>query len=316
MSRTLRNNHGMRRLLLLVLIVTATAGNPASALAQTEPTEITVAFFAPSVFFDDSIARAGFISTLAAQIESEVGVTVRGINTSSARDLGSADFAIVDGQYFAGAEPGAPLLSTRTDGETAAALALIVASDGPNRVSDLQGGTLILPRVGDQLEAFVGAEILRGEIDAVDFFADIQFTSNVESALSAVSSGRADATVAFSDYGSRGGLSVIDRFSEAPLPVVVQLNDALPTELVESVRSAFRGATGNGEIGGFSSYDRDAVSHFQRTANRARPERSPQMTPARTITMPLGDVELPDVDEDLPLPNPVGLLAVPPMEEL
>ena len=315
MSRTRRHRHSRRQIhIFAVLLCTTLAGvNP--AWSQTEEAEITVAFFAPSVYFDDSVARAGFISNLARQIENEIGVPVRGTNTSSARDLGNADFAIVDGQYFAGTDPGVPILSASSDGNTAKRLALIVASGGPGRLSDLRGSTLILPRVGDQLESFVSAEILRGEIDAADFFGDIQFTSNIESALSAVTSGRADATVAFADYAERAGLEALDRYSEAPLPVVVQLNDSLSDETVEAVRAALRRANGNAEIRSFASFDRDAVSSFQRAARRERPQRNPLMTPARTVTIPLGDVELPDAEEALPVPSPIGLFVVPPMEE-
>ncbi len=298
----------------LALSILLLCGSPLLAHAQ-DGEELTIAFFAPSVYFEDSLARASFVSSLAAQIEAQLGQTVRGINISSAGDLDSADFAIVDGQYFSGRQSGSPLLSARTDGSTTKELALVVASSGIDSLSELRGGTLILPRVGDQLESFVGAQVLQGEIDPSDFFGDIEYTSNIESALSAVASGRADATVAYNEYAGRSGLRSLQTYSEAPLAVAVQLNSGVDEATADVVRAALRDNSGSGGIGGFGSYDGDSVSSFRRAANRDREDRQPQMTQARTVTIDAGDVELRDVQEELPIGNPVRLLTVPTLEE-
>lgn len=296
-----------RTLALSVLLLSSV---PLVAQAQ-DGDELTIAFFAPSIYFEDSLARASFVSSLAAQIEAQLGRTVRGINISSASDLADADFAIVDGQYYSGRQSGSPLLSARTDGSTTKRLALVVGSSGLGSLSELRGGILILPRVGDELESFVGAQVLRGEIEPSAFFGEIEYTSNIESALSAVASGRADATVAYDEYGGRSGLRVLQTYSEAPLAVAVQLNSEVDEATADIVRAALRDNSGSGGIGGFGSYDGDGVSSFRRAANREREDRQPQMTQARTVTIDAGDVELREVPEDLPTANPVGLVALP-----
>lgn len=296
----------------LALSVTATSDR---ASAQEEPDELTVAFFAPSLYFSDSVARAGFISSLAERVEEEIGRPVRGINISRSSDLSGADFAIVDGQHYAGSEQGRAFLSAESDGATSAQLALIAGAGGPTRVSELRGATLILPRVGDTLEDFLAAEVLRGEVSPAEFFGQIEYTSNVESALSAVSSGRADATLAFAEYGDGGGLSVLERYSEAPYAVLIQLDDRLPDDVAEGVQRAVRSMSGSGSISGFSSYDSDSVSSFRRAASRSRPSRAPIMLRARTVEVDVGDLELEEVEEALPLPAPVGLIRVPEMDE-
>lgn len=296
--------------LFSLLIVWATAS---SAIAQDG--EITIAFFAPNVYFDDSLARASFISELASQVESSVGVPVRGTNISSASDLDNAHFAIVDGPFFAGDRIGEPILSARSSQGTAQQLALLVAPSGESDLSGLRGSTLILPRSGSELLSFVSSEILRGEIEAADFFGDIQYTSNIESALSAVASGRADATVGFADYASHAGLRAIERFADAPLPVVVQIDSDLDPDLVDGVRAALRGVSRQGSITGFTSVDSGSLSSFRRAANHSRPTRTPRMTPTRTITIEPGGLYLPGGEEPLPVPSPISLIDLPDMEE-
>jgi hypothetical protein len=313
-----RGRSGLARLTpptLLCLVVVASTLAGGARVAEAQPDEITIAFFAPSVYYSDSVARAGFVNGVASAVGEAVGVRARGLNVSRASDLDDADFAIVDGIYFADNETGTPLASAQSGGSNSAPLAILVGASGPSRLSDLRGGSLILPRVGDGLVDFVSHTVLHGEIDADAFFGEVEYASNIESALTSVGSGRADATLTFASYAGRSGLTVLDTYGEAPLPVVVQLNDDLPDEFARRVADAIREAEGSGEISGFGRYDGDAVGSFRRDASRARPSRDPLMVRPRSVSVAPGEISLPERDEDLTLGSPVDFVIVPAMEE-
>jgi hypothetical protein len=288
---------------------------PAPTSAQEPRDGITIAFFAPSIYFRDSVARAGFIGSLAAEVEAEIGLPVRGINVSSASDLAGTDIAIIDGMYFAGSRRGVPLLSAEADFGVEDRLALLVSSDGPSELHELRGATLILPRVGNRLEDFVTSQILRSEMPADEFFGEIQHTSSIESALSAVAQGRADATVAFSSYVARSGLRVVDRYANAPAPVLVQLSDTLSADIVSAIQRAVRSTSARDELSGFVGYDPDSVAGFRRHSRGSRPERTPLMVRSRSITVRLGSLDIIGGDEELSIAPPVDLFEIPELVE-
>jgi ABC-type phosphate/phosphonate transport system substrate-binding protein len=299
---------------LAVLLATTSLALPSvPARAQDDP--LTLAFYAPNLFFSDSVARAGFVRSIAAQLESELGIDVEGVNLSSPEGLDRADFAIVDGIVYAARPRGEPIGAAEGASGREAPLALIVTSSGPSRLADLAGRTLLLPRGSERLEDFVTARVLHGEMRASEFFGAIEYASNVESALASVLSGDADVTLAFAEYGSRSGLRVLGRYDEAPLPVVVQLNGDLDPELARRVAEALRRTSGTGEIRGFTTFDDGVVRTFGRRSTREREMPQPLMTRARNVTLDPGDIGLPDVQEPLLLGSPVELLRLPEMEE-
>ncbi len=307
-----------RSSLLLVAALTATlvatlALHPRPARAQSE--ELTIAVFAPTVRFADSVARARYATELAEALSAETGLTVRGVSVSGPSDLEGAHLAIIDGTYRSGGSEGEAILSGRVDGETTAPLALVVRGDGPARLSELRGGTLILPRSGELIEALVGSEVLHGEQHPSEFFGAVERTANIESALSAVAGGRADATVAFARDAEGAGLRVLQTLSAAPFPVVVVLDGDLDGATVDRLREALTSVRASGEPSRFGSFDSDALERFQRAARRAPPEPSPQMAPPRDVDFDPGALALdPDVAEPLPGPRRDGAIAVPPMD--
>lgn len=299
----------------LNVVVLLSAAHSSSTWAQDPPDDITIALFAPSIYFEDTVARASFISTVAGAIESEIGIPVMGVNFSSASDLDDVDFAIVDGFYFADSEIGDPLASAEHDGDTTAALGLLVGSStGFESLSDLRSSRLILPRQNDLLEDFISAVVLHGELDAEEFFGEIEYTSNIESALSAVSQGRADATFGFAEYGSRSGLFVLAEYDDGPMPVVVQLNDDLSDDFADQVADAFQSISSRDPLDGFTRFDSGGVSAFSSDAARRRPSITPLMARGRSFSMVPADVSLPDFEESLSIGPAVELIEIPTME--
>ena len=300
--------------ILTVMVLLGTA-DASPAWAQDLPDDITIALFAPSIYFEDTVARASFISTVAGAIESEIGVPVMGVNFSSAGDLDDVDFAIVDGIYFADSEVGDPLASAEHDGDTTASLGLLVGSfTGFESLADLRSSRLILPRQNDLLEDFISAVVLHRELDADEFFAEIEYTSNIESALSAVSQGRADATFGFAEYGSRGGLFALAEYDDGPMPVVVQLNDDLSDDFADLVAEAFQSISSRNPLDGFTRFDSGGLSTFTSDAARRRPSRAPLMARGRSFSMDPADVSFPDFDESLSIGPAFELIEIPTME--
>lgn len=299
----------------LALLAALAVGAPRGVAAQEEGQSLTIAFYTPNVYFTDSVSRAGFIATLASQVEAATGVSVEGVNLSSPEHLDDADFAIVDGIVYSDHPRGEPIGAAQSAEGREAPMALIVSASGPTRLADLAGRTLLLPRGSDRLVDFVTAEVLHDEIGAAEFFGHIEYTSNVESALASVASGDADATLAFADYGSRNGLNVLERYGEAPMPVVVQLDASLDADLAHRVGEAIRSTATTGEIEGFTSYDDGVLRAFDRRSTRGRDLPTPVMARSRNVTVAPGDIELPDVEEPLVLGRPVDLVVLPEMEE-
>lgn len=298
---------------LVAACVVTLAPPPRPAHAQGE--ELTIAVFAPTVRFADSVARARYATELAESLSAETGLTVRGVSVSGPADLDGAHLAVVDGTYRSGGSSGEAILSGRIDGETSAPLALVVRSDGATRLADLRGGTLILPRAGDLLEELVTNEVLHGEQHVSEFFGSVDRTANVESALSAVAGGRADATVAFARDAEGAGLRVLQTLSAAPFPVVVVLDEGLDGATVERLREALAAVRASGEPSRFGGLDDDALERFRRAARRTPPERSPQMAPPRDVDFDPGALALdPDVSEPLPAPRREGTIAVPALD--
>ena len=289
--------------------------SPGSVWSQDPPDDITVGLFVPSIYFEDTVARASFISTVAGAIESEIGIPVMGVNFSSAGDIDDVDFAIVDGIYYSDSEVGNPLASAEHDGDTTAPLGLLVGSStGFESLSDLRSSRLILPRQNDLLEDFIGAIVLHGELDADEFFGEIEYTSNIESALSAISQGRADVTFGFAEYGSRGGLFVMEEYDDGPMPVVVQINDDLSDDFVDQVAEAFRSIGARAPLEGFSRFDSEGLSGFSSDAARNRPSRTPLMARGRSFSMDPADISLSDFEESLSIGPAVELIEIPTME--
>ncbi len=286
------------------------AASSARTQTEPEPEPLTVALFAPGVYFDDSVARAGFVSSFAAELEARLERPVRGVNLSSASDLSDADIAIVDGMYLAGSSTGTPIMSARRDGSTSASLSLVVASSGPTRLADLRGTRLILPRSGGLLESLVSNRFLRGELEADEFFESIELTSNVESALSAVESGRAAAPLAVSARGP-GGRRALAWGPPGPRAVVVLLETDLDDATREAVREVAAGASSIG-FSGFGSFDSGALTDFRGRANRGRATREPRLATSRRVEVEAGRIRLPEPEsEGIAPPAEAELIAIP-----
>ncbi|MBN1946465.1 MAG: hypothetical protein JW797_12390 [Bradymonadales bacterium] len=307
------SNQVGRLLAALVACLLLTAAS--TALGQEPAQSLTIAFYAPSVYFENSVARAGFIDNLASRLETELSLRVQGQNLSNPDALTDADLAIVDGPYFASNRIGTPLASAEASFGTSGPLALLVSSSGPRRLSELRGRTLILPRGCPRLVDFITGTVLVGEISAEAFFGGIEYTANFESALSAVEQGRADATLGFADQAGASGLRTLDSYGVAPMPVVVAIAEGIDPALVERIGEVIRSYRGDQSIRGFSSYDSTSVSRFQTGCSTNAPQRTMLMTRPGMVTMEGWEIDLPTAVEPFPLTPPAVLLVVPPLEE-
>ncbi|MCA9563526.1 MAG: hypothetical protein KC561_08555 [Myxococcales bacterium] len=298
------------RVAFIVTFLVSTLGVASAVWAQ--PSEVTIGLFAPSVRFEDSVARAAYINQLAASVEEESGISVRGINLSDPSDLDDVDFAVVDGLYQAREHVGRSILTLEIDGQSSLELGIYSASN--ERLSELAGQDLLLPRSGGALERLISTRALYSEVATDEFFGEVDSASNFESAVSSVQSGRAAATAGFDHFVNE--LELVVSLGSGPTPEFVIINTSLPAELVEEVSDAVRSHAGRAPFSGVSPGASPSMGTFERSLSGSRLERQPIMAASRNVTIELGPLRLPeDEEEPVAFPQPGEMLSLPPLEQ-
>ena len=281
----LRSHHiSLARKLAAFLVPALLAASLSNAHAQ----EVTMAVFAPSIDFGDSIGMAGYGERLAGQVASKSGVRVRVLALARAGDLqararsGSIDYAVVGGAYASVAGLGKPIAHA-----VGAVRIVVAAKPGTGSTpAALRGKTLILPQPATAYERFVSASLLAHEVSAKDFFV-LKTTKNVSSALAAVRLGQADLTVCLVPYATSAGLTILARRKAGPLPVVIQINRELDPVMAQKLATGFRAASvsgGKGVLRGFGGSGQ-GIRGFRSLARSGPSRKAPRMAPHRPLRL-------------------------------
>ena len=281
----------------------------------------TVALFTPNLNFSDGVARNDFVSEVAEELESETGLTWTGQAFARQSDFEASlrqgiDLAIIDGEFYAAKGRSlTPIASLKAHGETAIAMRLLVSSE-ISSVYELKGKRLALTRAGGYTEDLIGAELLGGEVDAKDFFGDIDYVKDARSALNALSLGKADAILVFDDY-KKSNKSLF-KTSSVPLPVIALTNDQLPESVQTDIKRAVRSLSVSGAslVDSSGSYAGDAVRSFRSATKKSASRPDIEMAQMTTIDLDIGSVDL-KLEGDALKPEAGGEhFFLPPLEAL
>jgi hypothetical protein len=249
----------MRKLSLL--LPTAAVIAAAAALAvrggraqPAPPARLVVGIYAPTVEFATSAARLQYAQGLAKAIAAQTGIETEARSFAAFGQLKSAgvDFAVVDGQCYAGSL-GWPLLATaEIGGGTTRAWGLF--ADAGGSMQELAGKKLAYVQTGCNDGGFIDNAMLDSEVDAAFFSARVG-KPDLLGAVAEVATYHS-AQAVFAPVGSQKGLTKIFDTGPVPNPAFVQVNAKVPAEIVAKVGAAVTGYGGGGAISGWAGPNR------------------------------------------------------------
>lgn len=222
--------------------------------AQPAPTKLVVGIYAPTVEFSTSAARLQYAQGLAKAIAAQTGIETEARSFAAFGQLKSAgvDFAVVEGQCYAGSL-GWPLLATaEIGGGTSRAWALFSGAGGS--MQELKGTKLAYVQTGCNDGGFIDNAMLDSEVDAAFFSARVG-KPDLLGAVAEVASYHS-AQAVFAPVGSQKGLTKVFDTGPVPNPAFVQLNSKVPAEVVVKVSAAVTGYGGGGAITGWAGPNR------------------------------------------------------------
>jgi hypothetical protein len=263
----------MRATTIPTVLLIATAGALAIRAGRTQPAppaKLVVGIYAPTVEFATSQARLQYAQGLAKAIAAQTGIETEARSFAAFGQLKSAgvDFAIVDGQCYAGSL-GWPLLATaEIGGGTSRAWALF--ADGSASMQELKGKKLAFVQTGCNDAGFVDNAMLDSEVDAA-FFAARVGKPDLLGAVAEVASYHA-AQAVFAPVGSQKGLTKVFDTGPVPNPAFAQVNGKVPAAVVSKVAAAVTGYGGGGAIAGWAGPNRAAYQALAGTFGRRTKE--------------------------------------------
>jgi hypothetical protein len=243
--------------LVPIAALIAAAGALAIRAGRTQPAppaRLVVGIYAPTVEFATSQARLQYAQGLARAIAAQTGIDTEARSFAAFGQLKSAgvDFAIVDGQCYAGSL-GWPLLATaEIGGGTSRPWALF--ADGTGSMQDLKGKKLAFVQTGCNDAGFVDNAMLDSEVDAAFFGARVG-KADLLGAVAEVASVHS-AHAVFAPVGSQKGLTKVFDTGAVPNPAFAQVNGKVPAEIVAKVGAAVTGYSGGGAIAGWAAPNR------------------------------------------------------------
>jgi len=218
------------------------------------PAKLVIGIYAPTVEFATSAARLQYAQGLAKAIAAQTGMEAEARSFAAFGQLKSAgvDFAVVDGQCYAGSL-GWPILATaEIGGATSRPWALFSGQGGG--MQELKGKKLAYVQTGCNDNGFIDNAMLDSEVDA-GFFSARVGKPDLLGAVAEVATLRS-AQAVFAPVGSQKGLTKVFDTGSVPNPAFVQVNGKLPADLVGKVGAAVIGYGGGGAIGGWAGPNR------------------------------------------------------------
>lgn len=218
------------------------------------PAKLVVGIYAPTVEFATAQARLQYAQGLAKAIAAQTGIDTEARSFAAFGQLKSAgvDFAVVDGQCYAGSL-GWPVLATaEIGGGTSRAWALF--ADGGATMQDLKGKKLAYVQTGCNDNGFIDNAMLDSEVDAA-FFASRVGKPDLLGAVSEVATYHS-AQAVFAPIGSQKGLTKIFDTGSVPNPAFVQVNGKVGADVAGKVAAAVTGYGGGGAIAGWAGPNR------------------------------------------------------------
>ena len=218
------------------------------------PPKLVVGIYAPTVEFATAAARLQYAQGLAKAIAAQTGIETEARSFAAFGQLKSAgvDFAVVDGQCYAGSL-GWPVLATaEIGGATSRPWALF--SGAGATMQELEGKKLAFVATGCNDGGFIDNAMLDSEVDAA-FFAGRVGKADLLGAVAEVATLHA-AQAVFAPVGSQKGLTKVFDTGAVPNPAFVQVNGKLTADLVGKVGAAVTGYSGGGAIGGWAGPNR------------------------------------------------------------
>jgi hypothetical protein len=287
----------MRHLWLLTLLVSS------AAFAEQKP--LRIALYAPNAPFASGIDRANFVSRLAQQISSVVGVPTKGDAYARSSDLEKAiaskqvDFAVLDGVYLAQRNVPYTCLATATVGGEVAPKWALFSTSAAN-VKELQGKKLSMAATGARDDDFLGNGLFDGEIAIKKFFTGgVAKAPDLASALSAVNLKKADAV--FAPEAEAKGMKSLFEAGRVPNAGFCQVASSVSGELVGKVKQAVLSHGAQAALDGWKPAD---VGLYRALAARmsARTKRPVMAEPNAiksedldVLVAPAWDPQLPDL---------------------
>ncbi len=249
----------MRKLATPLALATLVAAGSALAIraGQTQPAppaKLVVGIYAPTVEFATSAARLQYAQGLAKAIAAQTGIETEARSFAAFGQLKSAgvDFAIVDGQCYAGSLGWPALATAEIGGGTSRAWALF--SGAGATMQELKGTKLAYVQTGCNDNGFIDNAMLDSEVDAA-FFAARVGKPDLLGAVAEVATYHSAAAV-FAPVGSQKGLTKVFDTGPVPNPAFVQVNGKVPADVVAKVGAAVTGYGGGGAIAGWAGPNR------------------------------------------------------------
>lgn len=300
----------MRRIGMLLLALLCAS----PAAAQTDDAPLVVGVYAPQVLFASALARTGFAKQIADQLASKTGLTVVGRGFATRGDFdqqvkaGRVHFAVIGAPLQA--RRGYPALAQGQSGGRSTR-AMVLATQGAKTIGALKGATLA--GVGKTERGLVMNYLLQGQVPP-DYF-KFKPARDVQAALGLVKLGRAGG--AFTFAGNAAGLNTAFISRPMPLPVFVQTDKSLGSDVVAKVRRAIGGvAVQNGTVSGFGAVDQALIGRIGaalKSAPRAV-STAPVLAPVRGALPPVPEF----MERSAPpvrLPPPAADMVAPPAPE-
>jgi hypothetical protein len=263
------------------LVIAALLLSPALAHADDG---LAVGMYAPSAPFGGTSARLDYVVRLAEHLGDGASAKTfsRAADFSSAVKGGDLDVAVVDAPYLAALGVPYTVLAVATRGGDDGVAWQLVTRGGEDAILDLAGKKLLCAALGGREDDFVYEALLGGEL-AHDFFASIDTSPDVVSALAALSLGRADVAAVATRVVLPAGITRVATRPTRWLPVLVALPGASEA-LRKKVTAAATSFSGGEVLGGFVAGGGDRLrSLARRFAHRER--RGPMVIPNLRVTV-------------------------------
>jgi hypothetical protein len=268
----------VKRVVILLLLLTGTAAAD----------DLAVGLYAPTAPFAGTSARQDYASRLAKHLAAATGRKAVGRVYSRAGDFATAaksgelQVAVVDAAYLASIGSPYTILATTTRGGDGTVSWQLVTRGTEATIAELKGKTLLCPTIGGRETEFVTNALLGGELPK-KFFASIDTSPDVASALTALGLGRADAAVVPGGLDLPAGATKIASLPQVSWPVLVAFSNA-STELRAQVLAALDTFDGGDVLGGFDKGGGDAVKALSRRFGKAE-RRGPMVIPGLKVTV-------------------------------
>ncbi len=250
--------------------------------------DLEIGLYAPTAPFAGTSARQDYITRLAKHLAASSGAKPIGRVYSRAGDFASAakggdlQLAVVDAAYLASIGSPYTVLATATRGGDTSSAWQLITRGGEATIAELKGKTLLCPTIGGKESELVNNALLGGELPK-GFFAKIDTSPDVSSALTALGLGRADAAVIPGGLELPSGATRLATLPHVSWPVLVAFGGA-SAELRAQALDAIGSFDGGDVLGGFDKGGGEAVKALGKKFGKAE-RRGPMVTPRLEVTV-------------------------------